>query len=621
MLGHHELADSMKQNFPITILLTLSFIIGLLTLGDYGESWDELNLYKYAERSLEAYVTWPQHGVIPVTGDRFENYGPAFVMFTAIVTSIFTRIVPNAQAVDIQHLVYFLTFLVGVWAFYQLSIRWMSRAAAFGATLLYITQPLFWGHAFINPKDIPLLSLFTLTAYLGMKMHDSLLGRGADSVFDSASVAWSGLPSSTRRLLIGATIFWLVSLALLFGVTPRVYQWLDNAIRAAASGEPSLIALIASNIHKVPPEVYIEKFFVLFLQARAAYFLIVNIIMIWLYRRNLPSALRVLGIILPAGILLGITVSIRIFGPLAGILVAIYLLWKSTARAWLVIAAYALIAVMTTYLTWPYLWPNPIGHFFETVQIMAQHPWPGSVLFNGVTYRANGLPASYMPILLAIQLTEPVWVLFGVGVAVAIYGSIKRRMENRELLALMLIWFVLPLFTFIVLRPTMYDNFRQSFFILPPIFFMTGLAFERIRKPVLQGALIGLVAIPGLIASVRLHPYEYIYYNQFIGGLNGAAHKFELDYWGISYRAAAQEVNRIVPPNANVWVDGPAHLLGTFARPDLHLYSAYEAERADHYDAVVTLARYDLEKTSFPNASIVYAVTREGAVLTVIKKP
>jgi len=619
----------MKQNYPITILLALSLIIGLLTLSDYGESWDELNLYKYAERSLEAYITWPQHGVIPVTGDRFENYGPAFVMFTAVVTSTFTRIFPNAQAVDIQHLVYFLTFLVGVWAFYQLSIRWMSRAAAFGATLLYITQPLFWGHAFINPKDIPFLSLFTLTACLGMKMHDSLLGRGTDSVFDSAPVAWSGLPSSTRRLLTAVTIFWLVSLALLFGGTPLAYRWLENAIRAAASGEPSLITLIASNIHKVPPEVYIEKFFVLFLQARAVYFLIVTTILIRLYRRNLPSALRVLGIILPAGILLGITVSIRIFGPLAGILVAICLLWKSGARAWLVIAAYALIAVTTTYLTWPYLWPNPIGHFFETVQIMAQHPWPGSVLFNGVTYRANGLPASYMPILLAIQLTEPVWVLFGVGVAVAIYGrrpepvegSIKRRMENRELLALMLIWFILPLFTFIILRPTMYDNFRQSFFILPPIFFMTGLAFERIRKPVLQGALIGLVVLPGLIASVRLHPYEYIYYNQFIGGVSGAAHKFELDYWGISYRDAAQEVNRIVPPNANVWVDGPAHLLGTFARPDLHLYSAYEAERADHYDAVVTLARYGLEKTSFPDASIVYAVTREGAVLTVIKKP
>ncbi len=611
----------MKQNLPLTILLTLSFFIGALTLTHYGESWDELNLYKYAERSLEAYVTWPQHGIIPVTGDRFENYGPVFVMFTAVVTNAFTRIVPEARAVDVQHFVYFLTFLIGVWAFYQLATRWMSHPSAFGATALYITQPLFWGHAFINPKDIPLLSLFTLSVYLGMKMHDSLFGRGADSVIESISVAWSGLPQRTRRLLIGATIFWLASIALLFGGIPLVQQWLDNAVRAAASGEPSLLAHIASNIHKVPPEVYIEKFFVLFLQARAVYFLVATIVLIWLYWRHLPAALRVLGVILPAGIILGLTVSIRIFGPLAGILVAGYILWKSGRKAVPAIILYALIAIMSMYFTWPYLWPDPIGRFSETVQIMAQHPWPGTVLFNGVTYRANGLPASYMPILLAIQLTEPVWILFAIGLAVAIHNSIKRRTESRELLALMLVWFFLPLVTFMIVRPTMYDNFRQSFFIVPPIFFIAGLAFEQIRKPILQGTLIALVILPGLIASVKLHPYEYIYYNQFVGGVNDAADKFELDYWGTSYREAAQELNRIAPSNANVWVDGPAHILETYARPDFHLYSAYEVERADHYDAVVTLARYNQEKTSFPDASIVYAVTRDGAILTVIKKP
>src|SRR6185436_3452424 len=309
------------------------FLIGTLTLTHYGESWDELNLYKYAERSLEAYTTWPQHGVIPVTGDRFENYGPVFLMFTAIVTSTFTRIFPDMQAVDIQHFVYFLTFLVGMWAFYQLATRWMSRTAAFGATVLYITQPLFWGHAFINPKDIPLLSLFTLSVYLGMKMHDSLFGRGADSVIESVSTSWSGLPQRTRRLLTGAAMLWLASIALLFGTTPLVHQWLDSAVRAAASGEPSLLALIATRIHRVPPEVYIEKFFVLFLQARTVYFLLATAVLLWLYWRHLPAALRVLGFILPAGIILGLTVSIRIFGPLAGILVAAYILWKSGRRA------------------------------------------------------------------------------------------------------------------------------------------------------------------------------------------------------------------------------------------------------------------------------------------------
>jgi hypothetical protein len=611
----------MKQNLSLLILITLSFLVGILTFTHYGESWDELNLYKYAERSLEAYVTWPQHGMIPVTGDRFENYGPVFVMFTSIVTSTFTRIFPDVPAVDVQHFVYFLTFLVGIWAFYQLATRWMSHAAALGATLLYITQPLFWGHAFINPKDIPLLAFFTLSIYLGLKMYDSLFESGVDSVIESVSRAWNGLPQRRRHLLIGALILWLASIALFFSGTPLIHQWLEKAVRAAARGEPSLLARMASNIQKIPPEVYIEKFFVLFLQVRTVYFLVATAALIWLYQHNLPAALRVLRMILPAGIILGLTVSIRIFGPLAGILVAGYILWKSGRKAWLTISIYAMIAIIAMYLTWPYLWPDPTGRFFETVKVMAQHPWPGTVLFNGVTYRANGLPASYMPVLLAIQLTEPVWALFAIGLAVAMYGSVKRRMESRELLALTLVWLVLPLITLIIVHPTLYDNFRQSLFILPPVFFMAGLAFEQIRKPLLQSALIALVVLPGLIAAVQLHPYEYVYYNRFIGGIHGVVDRFELDYWGTSYREASQELNRIVPFNANVWVDGPAHILETYARPDVHLYSAYEAERADHYDAVVTLARYDQEKTSFPDASIVYAVTRDGAVLSVIKKP
>jgi hypothetical protein len=531
-------------------------------------------------------------------------------------------------AVDIQHLVYFLMFLLGMWAFYQLAARWMSRNAAFGATLLFMTQPVFWGHAFINPKDIPLLSLFLLTVHLGLKMHDAIFGGEAGSISESVASAWKEVPVRTRRLLIGTLVLWLASLVIFFGVTPLIHQWIDNAVRAAARGEPSLLPLIATRIQRIAPEIYIEKFFVLFLRARAIYVLILTGVLLWLYRRHLPIALRVLGIILPAGIILGLAVSIRIFGTWAGFLVAGYLLWKSGRKSWLLIAAYALVAILAMYLTWPYLWPDPIGHFLETVRIMSQHPWPSSVLFNGATYPANDLPASYVPLLLAIQLTEPVWVLFFAGLAVAIYGVVKKRKENivramhaSPLLAFTLLWFVLPLVTFVILRPTLYDNFRQSFFIVPPIFFMAGLAFDLIRKPVLQSALIALVLVPGLIASVRMHPYEYVYYNEFIGGVDAAVDRFELEYWATSYREAAQEANRIAPPNANVWVDGPAHLFSTFARDDFHIYSPQEAERADHYDIVVTLARYDLEKTSFPEAKIVYTVRRAGAVFTVIRTP
>jgi hypothetical protein len=542
-------------------------------------------------------------------------------MLTRIISKTVIQIFPAIHEVDVQHFVYFLSFLVGVWAFYHLATRWMSQNAAFGATILFMTQPLFWGHAFINPKDIPLLSLFLLTVYFGIKMHDSIFGREADSVFRSFSTTWNELPQRTRRQLVAALVFWLVSVILLFGGTPLIDQWIDSAVRSAANGEPSLLPLVATRITRVAPEIYIEKFFVLFLQVRVAYFLIVTGILFWLFHRNFPAALRTLGMILPAGIVLGLAVSIRIFGVWAGVLVAGYILWNSGWKAWLILTTYALIAILAMYITWPYLWPNPIGHFFETVQIMAQHPWPGSVLFNGATYEANNLPPSYVPTFLAIQLTEPVWILFIAGLAVAVYGFIKKRLDHRELLALTFLWFILPLVTFIILRPTLYDNFRQSFFIVPPIFFMAGLAFDLIPKPALQNALIAVLVLPGIMASIRLHPYEYVYYNQFVSGVSGAVDRFELDYWGTSYREAAAEVNRIAPPNANVWVDGPAHLFNSFARPDFHIYSPQEAERADYYDVVVTLARYNLEKTSFPEAKIVYSVKREGAVFAIIRTP
>jgi hypothetical protein len=107
----------MKQNRPLTILLILSILIGNLILNDYGESWDEMKLYRYAADSLTAYGTWFQHGTIPVTGDRFENYGPAFVMLTRLIAKTFTQIVPGVHIVDIQHLVYFIMFIIGIWHF------------------------------------------------------------------------------------------------------------------------------------------------------------------------------------------------------------------------------------------------------------------------------------------------------------------------------------------------------------------------------------------------------------------------------------------------------------------------------------------------------------------------
>ena len=587
----------MKQNYPIVIILFLSLLIGILTLTHYGESWDDLSLQKYADKSIDAYLTWPQRGLVQITQDDLGNYGPSYVMAVALLSQ---------NNPDIRHLIYFITFLAGVWAFYMLSLRWLTQTAAIGATLLFLTQPLLWGHAFMNPKDTPFLSFFLLSIFFGLRLFDS-----------PKPIQQQESNPSPKRTLTLLTALWLVSVFSLFIFTDGFHSLLTGLVQSAKAGETNIIFLIASDLHKVPAEVYIQKYFTLFIQVRAVYFFLFTCLLGYLYYRRFPSVLNLLfPIILPA-ILLGFTTSIRILGPLAGLIITYYALRAKGRQAIPVLVIYAVIAIITMYLTWPYLWPNPVGHFVESLKVMSLYPWRGQVLFNGVEYPSTELPYSYLPVLFGIQLTEPVWALFIAGLVAAVI----RLREKRELIELTILWFIIPFIGFIILRSALYDNFRQIIFILPPIFLMAGAAFEKIKNIKWQIVLVTLCLIPGIVGILRLHPYEYIYYNSFIGGANGAQDKFELDYWGISYREAAEYVNKIAPPNAAIWVDGPSRLFEMFAREDLKVYSPGEPERAEHYNYIVVTTRYDLDKVNYPNAKIIYTIARGEALLTVIKQP
>ncbi len=599
------------KKHSLLVILVFAVLFGVLVTRQYGESWDELKFYKYADSALESYRTWPLTGNILITGNTYDNYGPAYVMFVSLGARALGVFIPWINS-DLRHLIYWFTYLAGVWAFYELAKRRLNRIAAIGAALFFATQPLFWGHAFISPKDIPFLTFFLLSLVFGFRMADSL--EPFPTMDDHPA-------RRVKRTLILPALIWLVFILIFFGGTAIFHNALDQAVRAAAAGQPNLISYIASDIHKIKPEVYIQKYFTWFILVRAVVFWLGTAWLAWIYARRIPGIFRFLARLAPAAIFLGLTICIRILGPLAGLIVIVYALYKKGKSSVPALLAYGFIALIAMYVTWPYLWPDPIGHFIESVVVMAKYPWQGQVLFEGQQYASTDIPRSYLPVLLGIQLTEPVWILFAAGLAVTIFGAARKRMNDIQMLALTLIWFIFPLAGFIVLHSPLYDNFRQVFFILPPVFLMAGAAFEKIKRPALQIALIVLCILPGVIAGARLHPYEYIYYNRFIGGEAGAFRKFEIDYWGTSYREAANWLNAQAPSNANVWVDGPAHLFQLYARKDLKVYSTYEAARADHYDYVVATTRYDLDQSSYPDARIVHSIAREGAVLTVIKQP
>jgi hypothetical protein len=595
---------TLLENRAIILLLAAGLVLGLLTFRFYGESWDEQQFFKYADRALEAYSTWPRTGSVALTGNTYDNYGPAYVMFVALGARLLGRVVPLMTS-DLRHLVYLLTYLVGVWAFCKLCLRWLSPNAALGATLLFATQPLFWGHAFISPKDIPFLTLFLLTILIGFRMTDSV-----------RPISFDSIEPRTKRILFLITGAWIIAAIAALVATPLVHSWIENLAVAAQHTAAGL----AAGSGTADQDAGARRDFVLFLRLSAMAIAFSMALVAWLWRR-VPSAFQFVLSIAPAAALLGLTTSVRILGPFAGLMVAAYAVWTLRGKALLVLLAYGLIAAAAMYLTWPYLWPDPIGHLIESARVMSDYPWRGGVLFDGAVYGSTDLPRSYLPVLLAIQLTEPVWLLFAAGFAMLIYDARVKRLSGNAPLIVALAWFLLPLLGFIFTRSPLYDNFRQVIFILPPVFIVAGIVFEKIRHSWLQGAFIALVVLPGIVAGARLHPYEYIYYNRFIGGVQGAFRKYELDYWGTSYREAAAYLNSTAPANASVWVEGPTHLLQVYIRPDLKIYSTYEAKRAAHYDYIVALTRLNLDLQSYPDAPIDHVIEREGALLTVIKKP
>lgn len=151
----------------------MNLAFGVATLVDYGESWDEARLYEYGSQSLNAYRTL-SNPTIPVDfgEDDLRYYGPAYFMGTLLLVNGVQQLFPNVLTIDLWHLGNFVCLQFGLICFYFLLRRFVDVLPALLSTVLFATQPLIWGHAFINPKDIPFMAFFTASVYFGLNMID-----------------------------------------------------------------------------------------------------------------------------------------------------------------------------------------------------------------------------------------------------------------------------------------------------------------------------------------------------------------------------------------------------------------------------------------------------------------
>jgi hypothetical protein len=194
------------------------------------------------------------------------------------------------------------------------------------------------------------------------------------------------------------------------------------------------------------------------------------------------------------------------------------------------------------------------------------------------------------------------------------------------LIVLIGLWFLLPVLFAILTHATFYDNFRHFLFVIPPLFILAAIGMQGVldwlKKTPLRALALLIIIAPNIYWDVKMHPYEYIYYNSLVGGVGGAFRRFDMDYWAVSYREATNTINKIAPKGAQVIVYGPYLVVEDYARPDLIIrgFSNSATYKFNVPTYVILLTRHDKDQYLFPEATTIYTIGREGAIFSIIKQ-
>ncbi|GHC14277.1 hypothetical protein GCM10007047_34340 [Cerasicoccus arenae] len=226
------------------------------------------------------------------------------------------------------------------------------------------------------------------------------------------------------------------------------------------------------------------------------------------------------------------------------------------------------LAFLILFVFWPAAHQNPFATTAGAISEVSQFGWQGDVLFGGEVYRANELPRRYLPEMLA-RVTPDWWLLLIISsLAYLVVGAMKRPgwqtlwTDHRDKL-LVAFAVIFPPAYIIIRGSIVYDGMRHVLFIIPPAAALLAAlscgAFRMIwarfgRSVALAWAVpAALLAVLTTMDMVRLHPYEYTYYNRLSGGLAGAAGRFETDYWGTAFREATEILAEQLPPRERPW--------------------------------------------------------------------
>ena len=261
------------------------------------------------------------------------------------------------------------------------------------------------------------------------------------------------------------------------------------------------------------------------------------------------------------GLFTGFLINIRIMGILFVAFIIFFLVFdllihkkekNSNKKHLLLILIFFISAIITTIVTWPLLWQNPIQNFVYAFNNLSQYPWDGTTLFNGKLVSAKDLSWYYIPAWFCIN-TPIIYLILGFsGMLFFVIHTLKnlktfnlKAIDKNNLL--FLFSFLVPIFVVIVLHSVLYDTWRHLFYIYPAfillaIYFINFCINTKLKWVVSATTIISISAVSFFIVSN--FPFHHVYFNQFVSWHKGEyiRKNYEMDYWGVSYNKALEYI-------------------------------------------------------------------------------
>ena len=263
---------------------------------------------------------------------------------------------------------------------------------------------------------------------------------------------------------------------------------------------------------------------------------------------------------------LGLTIGSRIIGGMAALyaaaavgLIVVVEVRALGARAsaarlgrfMLVLLPGMVVAYLIMGLVWPWAVIAPLNPIrsLEYFSVFFEKPW--KEMFGGQLIAVPDMPRSYVPTLFALKMPEAFLLLATAGIIGAAITAARRDvpLQRRATLVLVVTAAVLPIAIAVATKPAAYNGIRHFIFVTPPLAALGGFfgaqLFDwlgrhgRAARGAGAAAFVAALALP-VIEQVRLHPYQYTYFNSIAGGVAGADERYMLDYWGLSFKEAGE---------------------------------------------------------------------------------